>query len=133
MMYNYPTVPGFLADLPRFAEEGCDEVGLAGMAYALAYEVCDGCDGSGTTTFGWHRSEAAAFTADDLDEMGYEGREELASGAYDRACPTCEGLRVIQVFDADCTNPALIAAFRENVASIAEANAIHAAEARMGA
>jgi hypothetical protein len=132
MMYNYPTVPDFLADLPRFAEEGCDEVGLAGMAYALAYEVCDGCDGSGTTTFGWHRSEAAVFTPDDLDDMGYEGREELASGAYARPCPTCEGLRVIQVFDPDYTNPALIAAFKARVDSIAESNAICAAEARVG-
>ena len=98
-------------------------------------EVCPDCDGEGKTYLGWSASEQPAFTEEDFYEEGPDFREDYFSGAYDRTCPECKGLRVVDVINWELVNKAdpmvkAYLAYREEEARDA---AISEGERRMGA
>lgn len=64
---------------------------------ALVREVCDCCNGTGTTWLGRPRGDAVVFCADEWNYMHPDEQDEWMDGTYDRPCPECEGRRVIDV------------------------------------
>ena len=63
-------------------------------------EVCRDCEGKGKTYLGWRKGDQPAFTQADRDEDP-DGFEDMMSGHYDRDCQGCNGLRVVEIVDAD--------------------------------
>jgi hypothetical protein len=57
----------------------------------VTYAVCPDCEGHGTSS-----AHLGAFTSDEWDQMDYEWRDDYVAGRFDRACPTCNGKRVVE-------------------------------------
>jgi hypothetical protein len=102
------------------------------ITVALRREKCPGCNGKGTTVFGWPASDAAVFTGDDFDQDPDLG-ENLAAGLYDQPCPECDGNQIVTVLDEDLTDPDVVADWYEYLASVRESNDIERQERMMGA
>lgn len=78
-------------------DEGENEVEET-VSLPAKYEVCDGCGGQGTIVnpnIDSHGISPAEFAEDPDFEEAY------FSGAYDIACPECNGLRVVKVVNED--------------------------------
>jgi hypothetical protein len=69
------------------------------------YEVCDLCDGKGTTVN--PAIDHYGITNEDFDEDP-DFRENYFSGVYDVACRRCEGLRVMLAPDEENNPPELL-------------------------
>lgn len=94
--------------------------------------LCPCCNGTGTTTFGWHSDDPAVFTQSDFEEdpdLYYELRE----GAYDKTCPECGGRNVVDAIDYERTPLATVKAWEEYLADEYEYDAVCRAERAMGA
>lgn len=53
------------------------------------YIVCPQCGGKGTQTL-----HGAAYTREEMDELGPEFMDDYLSGVYDHPCDHCQGKRV---------------------------------------
>ena len=105
----------------------------------MKFAVCPDCQGRGTSS-----AYLGAFTSEDLDYMGEEGREDLAAGRFDRPCSSCNGQRVVAA--CACGQPVAISSspwgdhrltacwdhLDEVDRDIAEMDSIARAEARIG-
>lgn len=77
------------------------------------YEVCPRCEGEGT-----HVNPAVdghGITADEMDELGEDFREDYIAGVYDVACSMCKGKRVVttedkEAYESDLADEALMRA-----------------------
>ena len=67
-------------------------------------EVCPVCRGRGE-----HSRNLGAFSADEMDEMGDEFRQDYIAGNYNATCDECKGLRVVEVLDREATQPSVVA------------------------
>ena len=98
-------------------------------------EVCHRCSGKGShvnPAIDGHGISAQEWN----DEWTEEDRENYHSGVYDIPCHECSGKRVVWAIDrrvAETACPALLAAFDAWQESIAESDAIYAAERSIGA
>lgn len=52
--------------------------------------VCPECRGTGSSS-----AYLGAFTSEDMHEQGQDFMDDYISGAYDRKCDECNGLRVV--------------------------------------
>lgn len=112
-----------------------DEEGRRFYHFPAHYVVCHDCQGKGTTYLGWPASEQPAFTADDFAEDP-EFACDYMDGHYDRACPACDGERVVPEIDKAYFTPRDTEAFNSYVKWVrdeAAYQAMCAAERRMGA
>ena len=105
----------------------------------MKYAVCPDCEGRGTSS-----AYLGAFTSEDLDDMGEEGREDLAAGRFDRPCSSCNGQRVVAA--CACGEPVAISSnpwgdralsaccdhIDEDEKELADMDSIARAEARIG-
>ena len=75
------------------------------------FELCPQCDGSGVSV-SHVECDGGGFTSSEWAEQDDDFREGYLSGAYDRPCPCCNGLRVITVLDEDRCKPELLERYR---------------------
>lgn len=81
------------------------------------YEVCESCEGSGTTT-AHIEPEGGGFTSSEWHEMEAgdpDFAEDYFSGKYDRPCEECKGARVVLTPIEEEADPAVMAALWEQV------------------
>ena len=64
-----------------------------GANIPIRFEVCTVCDGRGEYVN--PSIDSHGITGDEMDELGYEFREDYRSGVYNVPCGLCEGSRVI--------------------------------------
>lgn len=65
------------------------------------YEVCSTCQGAGKSS-----AYLGAFTSSEWADQDPDWKEDYLSGAYDRQCETCKGLRVVPIVDREaCKTP----------------------------
>lgn len=57
------------------------------------FAVCPTCEGRGTHVN--PSIDAHGITAEEMDELGDDFREDYMGGVYDVACAECNGLRVV--------------------------------------
>lgn len=69
------------------------------------YIVCPTCEGGGTN----RSAHLGAFTSEDMDDLDEDFISAYFSGAFDRKCEECDGLRVVLVADKDAADPELYA------------------------
>ena len=74
-----------------------DEHGEIEIKLPTIKVICPTCIGEGTTTR--HVEPDGGFSGSEWAEMDYEFRESYIAGRYDRPCPECKGLRVIDDVD----------------------------------
>jgi hypothetical protein len=108
-----------------YAADGTgDEIELPAV-----YGVCPRCQGRGT-----HVNPAIdgnGLTREDFDEDP-DFEESYFRGDYDVQCYECRGKRVVAVLDRKRCSKADAAAYDRQLDDLAEVDAIHAAEIRMG-
>jgi DnaJ-class molecular chaperone len=76
-------------------------------------EVCGSCCGSGSTT-SHVEPDGGGYTSSEWQEACHDDEdfaENYMSGAYDRDCEECRGLRVVLVVDEEHCDPALLEQF----------------------
>lgn len=81
------------------------------------YQVCEECEGSGTTT-AHIEPEGGGFTSSEWHEMEAgdpDFAEDYFSGKYDRPCEECRGDRVVLTPIEEEADPAVMAALWEAV------------------
>ena len=66
-----------------------------GANIPIRFEVCNVCDGRGEYVN--PSIDSHGIIGDEMDELGYEFREDYRSGVYNVPCGLCEGSRVIPV------------------------------------
>ena len=98
------------------------------LTVATVKDVCGTCGGEGTSC-----AHLGAFTSEDFDREGEDFREAYFRGDYDRACPECKGLRVVDVPDESRTDPKVWEKFIDHCESIRETDQMREMERRMGA
>lgn len=82
-----------------YNDKGDEEV----IKFPTKWEICDDCQGNGTTYLGWASRDQPAFTREDFDREGPDFFEDYMSGAYDKECPACKGSGKVKVIDeAQC-------------------------------
>lgn len=99
---------------------------------AFAREVCDCCNGTGTTWLGRTRGDAVCFTGDEWNHMHGDEQDEWMDGTYDRPCPECDGLRIVDVPTSEGTPPAVWAAWTVHCHMVWEDQRVEAQERAMG-
>lgn len=92
------------------------------------FEVCDQCEGRGTSS-----AYLGAFTQDEWAEQDDDFKEDYIAGRYDRPCETCGGKRVVPVVDEDRCKPELLAEYRRQQKDDADCDEIQRQERMMGA
>jgi len=90
--------------------------------------VCPQCRGEGSSSL-----YLGSYTQSEMDEQGQEFYEEYMTGAYDRTCDTCGGLRVIDEVNEDAMPAELRKEWEEWQRNAWSYRAECEAERRMGA
>lgn len=109
----------------HFLPDGEEEI----IKFPAKMIVCYTCDGTGSTVN--PSIDGNGITADEMDEMGDDFREDYFGGVYDVQCRTCKGLRVIAQLDRPACNrnPKLRALLKQKEAVDAEIDRDDASEA----
>lgn len=89
-------------------------------------QLCPECDGEGTT---WH---GIVLTSSDFDEDPEGMYEAIDNGYFDRACPLCDGAKVVQFIDEESLSSDLRATLHDHMQSVQESYAMSEMERRMG-
>lgn len=92
------------------------------------WAVCPNCRGNGTTS-----AHLGAFTGEDMARLGREFRDDYMAGRYDRECRECNGRTTVQVVDTDRADAEALAEYRAELEAAYTADAMAAAERRVGA
>lgn len=103
--------------------------------FPTRWEICDDCQGDGTTYLGWAAVDQPAFTAEDFEEDP-DFRADYLSGAYDKDCPTCDGTGKVREIDEDAAAarfPEAFQAYIDDCQAEADYRAAVRAEQRAGA
>lgn len=95
----------------------------------IAKEVCDVCDGQGTT---WHGYAGTAFTASEWELLDGDDRDGYMSGRYDQPCPQCRGNNVVDAVSEEDSETAAYAMFTNIMEGLAADAAVSMMEQRMG-
>lgn len=92
--------------------------------------VCDRCNGDGTHVN--PNIDGNGITADEMDELGEDFRENYIKGFYDIKCLDCKGERVLDVVDVDLLSIEDKKAYWEYIDEVNAAKAEAEYERRMG-
>ncbi len=93
--------------------------------------VCPVCDGEGTHVN--PSIDGNGITADEMQELGDDFREDYMRGVYDVRCEQCNGERVVLVPDESRISPKTLEAIWRYQEQCRRDDAEEAAERRMGA
>lgn len=104
-------------------------VGEEEVVLPSKFVVCPRCRGKGTHVN--PSIDGNGLTREDFDEDP-DFEEAYFRGDYDVACYECRGRRVVLTLDREKATKEQAAAYDADQADIAECDAIHAAEIRMG-
>lgn len=119
------TVQGMDITYEIFDEQGDEHA----VTFPARYEVCSGCRGTGGSS-----AYLGAFSSANDEDMDWleENGEDYLSGAYDRTCEECNGLRVVVEIDRDFADADDLALYDADQQLAAEYAAERAAEIRAG-
>jgi len=95
------------------------------------WEICGTCQGHNVST-AHVEHEGGGITAEEMDELGEDFREDYFNGVYDLPCPDCEGGKTL-VVDQDRLTDEQREAWLEKERDDHEYEAIRRMERRMGA
>lgn len=90
--------------------------------------LCNRCQGNGV-----HDSWEGGMSSSEMDEQGLDFFDDYMSGMYDRTCSECDGRNVTREVNEDFMSVAMLAEWKDWLASYYESRAIEAQERAMGA
>lgn len=95
-----------------------DEEGSGEIALPFKWEICEHCEGHGTSS-----AYLGAFTREDIDDAGEEFMQDYMAGRFDRACEHCQGGKV-KVVDRSRVAADVLAQYDAQEAEAAECERI---------
>lgn len=102
-----------------------------GPAFPAKYEVCSRC--RGTKTHVNPGVDGNGISADEMDELGDDFRDDYLGGVYDVACYDCGGEGMVLEFDRKQCSPDQLAEIDEWDNDMADLRSIERMERMMGA
>lgn len=104
-----------------------DEGETIEVRFPARYEVCHRCHGTGT-----HVNPAIdghGITAEEMDELGDDFRDDYMAGVYNVPCHECDGVRVVPVLAEDLMEPEELAHYYRLMQEAWESHAADRSEA----